>query len=348
MTVHHHHQLYAHSPAPGSRTAGLRRWLTELAPHDWLVLGYLFMLNVVVSLAPAHPHKWVSLGRVFVLLTTYGLIAGTVRARKFTQPVLAPFMYRVAALFCVELTYFAFAELLPVVNAASLDYELYQLDLRLFGVEPAMYFDRFVTPSTTEWFSFFYFGYFFVLGAHVLPILFLSRRIALLGHFAMGMLLVFCIGHTLYLIVPGYGPYKAMPEMFQNAFPPGIWWNMTADIVAESGAQKDIFPSLHTAGPTFILLFSFHHRDQMPFRYTWPLVAFFTTNIVLATMFLRWHYVIDVVAGLMLAGVAHALAVRIIKRECARREALGLTPLWPEWFTPVSEGRSPALPVPGE
>jgi hypothetical protein len=350
MNVDHRH-FYADSPAPSARGGGLRRWLTELAPHDWLVFGYLTMLNIVVAGAADHPAKLISQGRVFILLAAYAVIAGTVRARVFTNPILAPFAYRLAALFCVQLTYFAFADLLPIVNPTSLDQELYNLDLQLFGVEPAMFMDRFVTPTTTEWFSFFYFGYFFALAAHVLSILFLSRNTSVVGHFSLGLLLVFSIGHTLYMIVPGYGPYKAMPEMFHNAFPPGIWWNMVTDIVSQSGAQKDIFPSLHTAAPTFMLLFSFHHRDRLPYRFTWPVIAFFTVNIVIATLFLRWHYVIDVVAGLLLAGFAHTVGVHVTRRECERRQALGLAPLWPEWFTPVPEARTddePAVPVPGE
>jgi hypothetical protein len=350
MTVEHRPQYFAPRHSSPPRGGTVRAWLREFAPHDWLVLGYLTMLNFVVALSASHPNKDISQARVLVLLGTYAVIAGTVRAKVFTNPFLAPFAYRLAAMFCVELTYFAFADLLPVVNSTSLDSQLYHLDMRLFGVEPAMFMDQFVTPLTTEWFSFFYFGYFFALAGHVLTILFLSRRTALLGHFSLGLLLVFCIGHSLYLVVPGYGPYKAMPEMFAHPFPPGVWWNMVADIVRESGAQKDIFPSLHTAAPTFMLLFSFHHRDQVPFRFTWPVMAFFTVNIVTATMFLRWHYVIDVIAGLLLAGTAHAVSVYVTRRECTRRETLGLSPLWPEWFTPVGESREreDALPVPGQ
>jgi hypothetical protein len=224
-----------------------------------------------------------------------------------------------------------FARILPLVNPGSLDHELYQLDLSVFGIEPAVYFDRFVSPTTTEWFAFFYFGYFLLLAIHVLPILFLSRHRRMLAEFALGMILLFCIGHTLYLFVPGYGPYKAMPELFQHKLPAGIWWSTTQKIVARGGAQKDIFPSLHTAAPTFLLLFSFHRRGELPFKYTWPFVAFFAGNIVIATMFLRWHYVIDVVAGLLLAVTAHTLSVLLIDREVPRRASQGLGDIWPQW-----------------
>jgi membrane-associated phospholipid phosphatase len=237
---------------------------------------------------------------------------------------------------CVQATYFTFAKLLPLANPRALDHQLYNFDIAHFGVEPAVFFDRFVSPATTEWFAFFYFGYFFVLAAHVVPILLISRSERTVEEFATGMVVMFCIGHTLYMFVPGFGPYKAMPELFLHPLSPGFWWDTTRDLVARSGAQKDIFPSLHTAAPAFLVLFSFHRRRELPYRYTWPLVAFFAANIIIATMFLRWHYVIDVMAGLLLAVTAHTLAVRLTQREAVRRGALGLGPMWPHW--PGSRG----------
>ena len=100
------------------------------------------------------------------------------------------------------------------------------------------------------------------------------------------------------------------------------------------GAQKDIFPSLHTAGPVFLSLFSYRHRDKLPFKYTWPFVGFFSANIVIATMFLRWHYLVDIVAGLTLATTASILGQAIADWERAKRERLGIQPVWmplPVW-----------------
>lgn len=343
------HELYVATP-PGSDTrASLRRFFAELAPHDWLVFGYFIILNFAVLHAPASAARNVGFANVFALLLLHVTITTLVRTRSLTHAFWAPFLYRLAAWGCVQITYFLFASLLPVVNSNALDHHLLNFDLTVFGFEPALFFDRFVTPVTTEWFAFFYFGYFFVLALHVLPILFLTRNERLLGEFGLGMLLLFCCGHTLYMLVPGYGPYKAMPEVFQHHLPPGVWWSMTAELVARSGAQKDIFPSLHTAAPTFILLFAFRHRRRLPFRYSWPVLAFFVANIITATMFLRWHYVIDVVAGLSLALFAHVASIRVTRWDNERRAALGLAPAWPRWTIGAAAEPSPhEVPVPGE
>jgi membrane-associated phospholipid phosphatase len=296
-----------------------------------LVSVYLLGLNFAVLRAPPSADRTTHFEHVFALFAFHAATIVAIRTRTLTQRWVAPVAYRVATYGTVQMSYFLFAEFLPFVSPHSMDRKLYDLDLSIFGVEPAMYFDRFVTPTTTEWFAFFYFSYFFVLALHVLPILFLSKNGRLLTEFALGMLVVFCIGHTFYMLVPGYGPYRAMPEAFDHPLSSGIWWNATSDLVARSGAHKDIFPSLHTAAPLFILLMSFHRRRELPFKYTWPVVAFFAANIIIATMFLRWHYVIDVIAGILLGLLAHLISAHAAEREPSRRRALGLGPIWPEW-----------------
>lgn len=315
--------------ANATRRSPLAAWFTELSAHDWLVFVYLCILNVAGWMAPPHPLRTRIQLEVLALLAVLMTVLVLVRGKLLRDVWAAPILYRLAIYGTVQMSYFVFRNYLPVVNPGSLDLALYELDLRLFGFEPAMLLDRIVTPTTTEWFSFFYFGYFFVLAVHVIPILFLVRRQRLLGEFALGMLVIFCMGHVLYMLVPGYGPYRAMADQFQNPFPGGLWLDNVMRTVAAGGAQKDIFPSLHTGAPTFITLYSYRHRATIPFRYTWHLLAFFTLNIIAATMFLRWHYVIDVVAGVLVAVFGRFVSEYVTNRELARRERLDLTPNWP-------------------
>jgi hypothetical protein len=318
----------------------IQRALRSLAAADWLVFGYLVLLNVAVLIAPPNPERLHCLVQVIGLLTTFLVSMVLVRGELLKQGFWCALLYRVGIYGTVQQSYFLFRHLLPVVNPGSLDHDLYALDLKLFGVEPAVWMDQFVSPTTTEWFAFFYFCYFFILAAHVIPILLGARRQMLLGEFMLGMLIIVCLGHTGYILVPGFGPYKAMPELFRNELPSGVWMDLVWSTVRSGGAMKDIFPSLHTAGPCFIAMFSFRNRDSLPFRFTWPILAFFAANIIGATMFLRWHYVIDVVAGFALATTAAVVAPRITRWELARRQAQGLGVLVP-LFGAGKLGRAP-------
>jgi hypothetical protein len=320
----------------GSGSGRVARLLREFGLQDYIVLTYCVFLWVAALQGVPGRERDLCVQETTTALSfvVMGLVA--VRGQFVRHALAAGLLYRLTITGVVQLSYFMLRRLLPVANPSSVDQELYQLDLALFGIEPAMAFDAWVTPATTEWFAFFYFGYFFLLAAHILPIVLLTRQRQLLGEFTFGLLVVFCVGHLLYMLVPGYGPFLAMADQFQNELPKGVWLNLVMAAVDSGGAQKDIFPSIHTAAPTFIALFSFRHRHRIPFRYTWLPVSFFALNIIGATMFLRWHYFIDVAAGLTLGATALWAAVRMTRFELTRRESQGLMESWP------SMGRSSA------
>jgi len=307
--------LYLPRTEESDRVGFLRRMLRDFRMHDWLVLAFLVILTgVTLRLAPS-PDQRVSAVRMASLLGFLVVTLVLVRGGLLRHGFVAPLLYRLALYGTVQLSYFFLARLLPLVNPTTLDAELYRVDLSLFGFEPAVAMDKIVNPFTTEWFSFFYFGYFFLLAIHVIPMLLFSRSARLLGEFAFGMLFVFCVGHLVYMLVPGYGPHRSLAHEFQNELPHGMWRDMVMATVASGGSQMDIFPSLHTAAPSFLALYSFRHRDKLPFKASWPVTAFCAVNIIGATMFLRWHYVIDVVAGLCLATAAFVVGTRVTAWE---------------------------------
>lgn len=326
----------APEPAPSPTEPGL---LARLATQDWLVAGYLFILTVLVAFGggerQAQAARW-------LVLDDLGFVALLVLARApSTPPLVANTAYRLALPGAIVVTFSQLHYILPSARATSWDAQIYALDKALFHFEPAESWDRFVTPQTTEWFSFFYYLYFGILLVHVLPMALFERRMHVLREFAWGIFTVFCVGQLVYTLVPGFGPYRLLATRFHHPLVGHVFWPLVEKTVASfDGAQRtDIFPSLHTAVPSFFTLFAYRHRDKLPFRYTWPVMAFVTVNIILATMFLRWHYLLDVFAGLALASTAFATAIRLPAREDARRRAAGLPPIWrPLFSAPRPEG----------
>jgi hypothetical protein len=312
-------------------TMGISALSCHLSPHDWLVFVYLVALNVALLPRIAVPGYLDSALRMGGLLAFFLLVVVPIRAGLWSDGLLAPLAYRVAIQGTVQTSYFFFAAFLPLVNPRNYDGALFALDRQLFGFEPSILLERFITPLTSEWFAFFYFCYFIVLVLHTIPILLFEQRQRILDEFTLGMLIVFCVGHVGYILVPGFGPVRALSSLFSVRFPSGLWLDTVMETVRSGGAQKDIFPSLHTAAPTFITLFSFRHRDRVPFCYSWPIVGFFALNIVVATMFLRWHWLIDVLAGLLLATLGWWLSVLLTDRDLQRRHALRLAPAWPRF-----------------
>jgi hypothetical protein len=315
----------AETRAGDARSVGhewLARFVRNLGPQDWYISGYfaIMIVQVLLGTGPGREHSLQLLTiDVACLFAGLALTRGEIlRPRSFACAT----VYRLTVWLTVFLSYFQLRHILPAVSERAVDADILSFDLRVFHVEPSLAWDKFVTPVTTEWFAFFYFGYFFLLSAHVLGIMLASKNRQNLAHFAMGIFLVFCTGHFIYTLVPGYGPYRFLAGSFQHELTGGTFWHLVQATVSEAGAQKDIFPSLHTAAPTFFALYSFRHRDVAPYKYTWPFVAFCALQIIGATMFLRWHYLVDICAGVTLALFANVVGEILVTRDRARRERL--------------------------
>jgi hypothetical protein len=316
-------------PPPSSRAprAGFwQRFLKNLSVHDYAVFVF-FTIMFMALLFGTGPKRVECMGKVVIDVGLF--ILGLVLTRGYVIPkgtFINSFGYRVVIFCAIFIPYFQLRDILPAVSLRSVDAEILAFDLRVFGFEPALAWDKYVTYATTEWFAFFYFGYFFVLTAHVVPIMLVERDPLRLAHFTLGIMLVFFTGHLVYMAVPGWGPYHHLAGKFAHPLEGGYYWALVRAAVDVGGAQKDIFPSLHTAAPTYLMLYSFMHRQVMPFRITWVFVLFAATQIIIATMFLRWHYLIDIFAGLTLATVA-AFASRALSRwDIGRRDRAGLAP----------------------
>ena len=304
--------------------------LVKLAAQDWLLLAYLTVLLVQV-LTGSGPRKHTAIQCVLLDFAVWVGVLVLVRSRLLARwPRIASALYRAGIGFPVLASFLQLQYILPTAGHHPLDAELYAFDMRVFGVEPAQAWDRFVAPGTTEWFAFFYYGYFFLIAVHVLPMLGLVKSSRFLATFSFGFIWLYCVGHALYTFVPAYGPYSFLAHQLQHPLEGSFWWPLVRQAVdsVDGGARTDVFPSLHTAMPTYLSIFSFLERRRMPFKLTWLPLSLFTTQIIGATMFLRWHYLVDICAGLTLA-VSALLMSRVALRWDLARERQGGSPPWP-------------------
>lgn len=313
------------SPKPRSI---LRIVFGEWAAQDFVVFTYLtiFFLAVVAGSGPRRP---AALAFTSFDAVVFGTLV-TVGRNKWFGPKISAVVYRVALLFGLLGSFFQLQWILPTARGAAVDAQLYAFDLKVFGMEPADVFDKFTNPQTTEWFAFFYWGYFPVLAAHVLPFLFGAKPSRRLSEISFGVLWVFSVAHCTYLLVPGFGPYIYLADHFTHRLEGATFWPLvkaTVDSV-DITSRTDIFPSLHTAAPTFLATFAFRHRKTFPFKYTWAPTMFAVSQIIIATMFLRWHYLIDVCVGFV-HGVSTAfIAAAVAGREDKWRASTGRSPVW--------------------
>lgn len=284
----------------------------NLAIQDVIALAFHAYLFLRVSVAPDSPDAIVARRLALALLVvtacsmvlTRGEVIRGQRARALT--------YRLGLFLPMVLSYFEMRILLPALHPELMDHELFAIDRWLLGTTPAIWMQAWNVRPVVEWLSFFYYGYFLVLILMIIPSLFLGKGRPQRELMAGAMLIV-AGGHFLYTVVPGAGPYATIA--FDQPLQGGFWWHQVELTVATAGAQLDIFPSLHTAFPTYFTLHAFAHRNTPPFRWIWPLLGFVAANIIVATLFLRWHWFIDVAIGLLFAVAARRFAIAVSTRE---------------------------------
>src|SRR5262249_28836989 len=113
------------------------------------------------------------------------------------------------------------------------------------------------------------------------------------------------VGYVGYVAVPAVGPYIYQPSPFHDRLPSATRGaNYVVSIIdSAKGSARDCFPSMHTANTTIALLAAFSFR-----RFAGWLFLPIALGLYLSAIYLRMHYVVDVVAGFLLAVTVWALA----------------------------------------
>jgi membrane-associated phospholipid phosphatase len=201
------------------------------------------------------------------------------------------------------------------LNPRDFDSILARWDHALFGVNPVDWFHQFSFPLLTEYLQIWYCA--FQLMLVVLAIdLYLDKKPREFRLVTSTLILGFYISYILYVFMPAIGPRFA-GHSFENidAELPGVF--MTHALRAFINAGNNIGPHLHYPYPGV-------NPDCMPSGHTmmsvmaiclaWKYrarVRWFVTvggvSVVLSTMYLRYHYVVDVIAGTLLGLIVYAL-----------------------------------------
>jgi hypothetical protein len=317
--------------AGGLARETLRRAAALCGASDLVMAASLGVMWLVVALSGTSQGLLLSARRLelsLVLLMGACLIG---RAKLGLPVALRSAAYRIIVVGVLVSSYLMLRDLLPAVRSDSVDASLLAADVRLFGVEPALAIERFTTPALTEYFAFFYFSYFTLCALFAFAVVGVGSDSTATSEFAIGCAITQGIGHLGYVLVPAYGPVRYLEHSFREPLAGGHFLRLVQETVAAGGAMKDVFPSLHTAVPVWFALFAWR-RARVSKHRAWLAAAvvtsFFAFNIVCSTIVLRWHYAVDVIAGLALAFFAAWCAPRLQLIEARLRGRAGLSPAW--------------------
>ena len=200
----------------------------------------------------------------------------------------------VVPLYLMILFYPFIPSIIKATNAPDFDLQIQQMDQWLFqGQNPSLMTERFITPWLSEWMAFSYTFYGFAILA-VFALLFLKNQSKALGEFVFMICLCLSIGYSLYAIFPVQGPVFA--QKFSVNLDLFYMEDVKNALMDKTRIERDCFPSLHTA-ISMVCLYSAWNSLRPLFWVMLPVIL----SIPFACVYLRYHYVTDVIAGIILA-----------------------------------------------
>ncbi len=260
----------------------LRLW-----PVDKLLLFYTGAMGLLIAVYSSRiPHaKWLLLAHAAVMLLIL------VVAKKFSSQwsLLARHWYPA---FVIPAAYKEMSILIPALRGMTMDGLLSRVDYNLWGVHPTVWLERLQHPLLAEYFQIIYSLFmpaFLLVGA----VYWLKRPLAEIRYYTFLIALGFLVSYIGYFLVPARGP-RFILNGLQHADLQGVWafqWlRDTLDYL--EGIHYDCFPSGHTQ-MTILAWWNCQRLSKAAFYG----FGFFTLSQIISTVYLRYHYTVDLIAG---------------------------------------------------
>jgi len=270
---------------------GLRR---AIRPVDLLTFSFLLFLLIVTIV---HIDQ---IPRASLLISIYSILmlglSFLVYFRKRNNSAFLGLIYDIVfPVVAVILVFDSLGWLVRYINPASYDQLLLRLDYLIFGFYPTVALERITTPLVTEIMQYAYTSYYF------LPLI-LGITLKIEGReaeFDLSLFLIilcFFLSYIGYILVPAVGPRYTIHHL-QSIELKGVFLREEIDGLLNrlEGIKYDAFPSGHSGVALLILYLSYKFKRPL-FYLMLPVVI----ALLFSTVYLRYHYVVDVIGGVLL------------------------------------------------
>jgi membrane-associated phospholipid phosphatase len=208
-------------------------------------------------------------------------------------------------------------------------------DQRLFHCQPSLALQRFVTPSLTAWMEFAYSSHIFL--TFLVPcFVYLRRSERDFRQMMIGMVTLSFFGFVGYTLMPAVGPMYALKSQFTvPLYQPYELIQRGKDFMDFARVRRDVFPSMHVAFSFMVWLYAYRNSRRL-FWLMSPLVL----SLWISTVYLRYHYLVDCVAGFLLVLLCLMLADWLFPRFGSLRFSLRFPATWADWIQMKGFGRN--------
>jgi membrane-associated phospholipid phosphatase len=247
------------------------------------------------------------------------LILLAARQNEKTRPIDVVWVFRHwYPLLGVACCYREMSMIIPAIRGFRADQLLADLDLRIWGAYPTVWLERLYSPSLTEFLQIIYTLFLPVMLA-VPGVIWLRKRYAEFRYAAFLLAIGFLVSYLGYLAVPARGP-RFLLTPYQHLPLTGLWLfkSMRTTLDQLEKAHYDCFPSGHTE----MTILAWWLSRTISRRLFW-VYFLYTLCIVFATVYLRYHYTVDLLAGVVVAAVLILAAPRLYRVLSEKGESIG-------------------------
>jgi membrane-associated phospholipid phosphatase len=293
--------------------------LRRFHPLEGFTIIFLGMIILLIILFyPRFPQGWKLLVRFIPLVLLAFAVAASRRRWGKTKGI--RLLCNFSPIFFVIVIYELLGGIIPYLRP-DVDVLLMNIDRAFFGVHPTIWLERLFVPWLTNILALAYASYYFIPVVLIIILYFWGKE----EEFSVTictLLLGYYLSFVGYITMPTIGPRFTLASL-QHLPLEGrcIAGSVIHILNVVEGPKMDCFPSGHTQITLISLWFAFAYRR--------PLFAIYlpiSILLIFSTVYLRYHYVIDVIAGFAFAGITLLLGPR----------------LWAWWVTGVTDrlGRS--------
>lgn len=276
---------------------------------EWVTFAYFAWLLTIIALFHfhlAHP------ARLFAL--HLGIAAGIAALACAAARSENGFLRFARHWYPLPLYIFCFEELQGLVHLIFqnwFDRWLIAFDYNFAGVHPSVWLARFANPPLNDFMQFAYMTYFLYL--LILPaILYLQRERLAFWTVMTSTAIAHESVYVIAVLFPVESPYYSLASLQIKALHGGIF-TAAIDLIERFGrVHGAAFPSAHVAGSMVAILAARRYRPWL----FWACLPFFICMCV-ATVYGRYHYVADVLAGIVVGSIGWAAGQWLMERKGA-------------------------------
>jgi len=280
--------------------------MRRVSPVQVLTLLFLTGLVLLTLLFKGQIPLWRSLLFRYAILIGLLFVLRLSSGRKVPRKA-SSFFTTFSPILFVVLIYESLGDLIQYLQT-DIDPTLAKVDLLIFGVHPTLWMEKWIVPWFTDMMSLAYLSYYFIPVIFVVTLYLKERRLEL-DESIFILTFGYYLSFVSYILFPAIGPRYALNHLYAVPLEGSFIADFVRDILnALEHNKRDCMPSGHTQ-IVLMVLYLAHRYERFLFYIFLPIIC----GLILSTIYLRYHYVID-----LFVGVAFALACAIVAQPLYR------------------------------